>query len=403
VTPGDVVLRAAALLGAGFAGGALALGGNELLGDEPATTTIQEVRDVPPAGQTAADYSGPLTINEIYERSKSAVVQINTSSIVQRVVPDPFGFGFPRQERRSGLGSGFVLDTAGHVVTNYHVVEDVYEGQGEISVSFSNRDRVKATIVGVDPATDVAVLKIDEESRALTALPLGDSDRVRVGDSVVAIGNPFGFERTVTAGIVSALQRRISSPRGDPIERVIQIDVSINQGNSGGPLLDLTGKVIGVNTAIFTGDSLDRGYVGIGFAIPINTVKETAAQLIESGKVERAFLGVDVKEISPSIAELFSFPVEQGLLVQNVVDGSPADDADVRAGRTNVVVGGESYRVGGDIIVAVDGARVGTDSDLRDAIEAKKPGDDVEIDVYRGDERTTIDVELGRRTAPSPG
>jgi S1-C subfamily serine protease len=403
VTPRDVVVSAAALLGAGFAGGALALGGNELLGDEPGTTTIREVRDAPPVGQTRADVVGPLTINEIYERSKSAVVQINTASIVQRIVPDPFGFGFPRQERRSGLGSGFVLDTAGHIVTNYHVVEDVYEGQGEISVSFSNRDRVKASIVGVDVATDVAVLKIDKESRALTALPLGDSDQVRVGDSVVAIGNPFGFERTVTAGIVSALQRRISSPRGDPIDRVIQIDVPINQGNSGGPLIDLTGEVIGVNTAIFTPDPAAQGFIGIGFAIPINTVKEIAAQLIESGEVERAFLGVDVKEITPSIAEIFGFPVERGLLVENVVEGSAADVAGLRAGTTNVVVGGESYRIGGDIIVAVEGTPLRTESDLRDAIEPRKPGDDVEVEVYRDDERETIDVELGRRTAPSPG
>jgi S1-C subfamily serine protease len=401
---GDFLLRAVALVGAGLAGAVLALAGSELLEDQPETTTIREVRDAPSIGR-ATPAPGGLTINEIYERTRSGVVQINTTSVVERVVPDPFGFGFafPEQQERRGLGSGFVLDKAGHVLTNYHVIADVYRGRGVVSVSFSERDGVRARIVGVDEAADVAVLKVDTASRALTALPLGDSDEVRVGDPVVAIGNPFGLERTVTAGIVSAIQRQISSPNGDPIDRVIQMDAQINQGNSGGPLLNARGEVVGVNTAIFTGDPLDRGSVGIGFAIPINTVKELAAQLIESGRVERAFFGVDVKEVTPRIAQVFRLPTQRGLLVQRVVEGSGAADAGLRAGATTVIVGGESYRIGGDIVVEVDGRPVQTSSDLRDAIESKKPGDVVEVALFRGDERETIDVELGRRTADSPG
>jgi S1-C subfamily serine protease len=401
--PGGVFIRAAALVGAGVVGGALALGGDALLADDEGTTTIVEVRDAPPVAQETPGEDS-LTINDIYERAKTAVVQINTSSVVSRVVPDPlFGFAVPQHERRSGLGSGFVLDKDGHIVTSYHVVGDVHRSGGEISVSFSNRDRVNATIVGVDDSTDVAVLKIAEKSRALAALPLGDSDDVHVGDFVVAIGNPFGFERTVTAGIVSALQRELASPRGDPIERVIQTDAAINQGNSGGPLLNVAGQVIGVNTAIFTGDVPEGGFLGIGFAIPINSVKTVAAQLIESGRADRVFLGADVKEITPAIAAVFGFPVGRGLLVQRIVSGSPAENAGLRAGDTPVVVHGESYRIGGDIVVAVDGKPAWTFHDLRTAIDAKEPGDEVEVELYRDGELETVRVMLGRREGPSPG
>jgi S1-C subfamily serine protease len=389
-----------ALLGAGIAGGALALAGDAVLTDG-STTTTTVVREAPASPASATSSSTGLTINRIYQRSKAGVVQINTSSVVSRVVPDPFfGFGVPQQERRQGLGSGFVLDRKGHVLTNFHVVQDVYQGKGEISVSFSNRERVKATIVGVDPSTDVAVLKVDTKSRALTPLPLGDSDAVRVGDPVVAIGNPFGLERTVTAGIVSALQRQLSSPSRETIDHVIQTDAAINHGNSGGPLLDAKGRVIGINTAIFTGSSLEQGNVGIGFAIPIHTVRDVARELIQSGKVEHPFLGVEVQAINPRIARLFHLPVTHGLLVQKVVKGSAADDAGLRAGTTNVVVGGESYRLGGDLIVAVDAKQMRRPDDLRSLIETKKPGDDIDVAIYRGAERKTIDVELGRR-APS--
>ena len=400
MTVRDVFLRAGALVAAGVVGAGVALGGNELLEEEPAET-VQTPLAAPPATEARVARSNGLTINEIYERAKSGVVQINTSSVVVTRVPDPFfGFGIPQEQRRRGLGSGFVFDKSGHIVTNYHVVADVARGRGEISVSFSNRERVRARIVGVDPATDVAVLKVETKSRALTPLPLADSDEIRVGDPVVAIGNPFGLERTVTAGIVSALQRQIASPSAtrDPIDHVIQTDAQINEGNSGGPLLNGNGEVIGVNTAIVTGNALERGNVGIGFAVPINTVREVAAELIDDGKVERPFLGVSVQEIREELADVVRLPVERGLLVRRVIRGSAADRAGLRAGTTRVIVDGEGFVVGGDIIVAVDGDAVRTSSDLREAIAAKKPGETIELEIYRGGDRRTLDVELGRRT-----
>ena len=388
------------MLAAGVAGAGVALAGASLLEDEAAPPTTVTVREVVPTAGTLPDGS---TINEIYERTKAGVVQINTTSVVSRVVPDPFfGFGFPEQERRRGLGSGFVLDKSGHVVTNYHVVEDVHANSGQISLSFSNREGVEATIVGVDRPTDVAVLKVEQSSQALTPLDLGRSDTVRVGDPVVAIGNPFGFERTVTAGIVSALQRQIARPGENEIDRVIQIDAAINEGNSGGPLLDAEGRVIGVNTAIFTSDPGERGWIGIGFAIPIDTVKEIAGQLIEHGKVDRAYLGVDVQELDPGTARVLRLPVTNGLLVSSVAGGSAAADAGIRAGDVNVTVNGVTYRLGGDIIVAIDGRPMSRVTDLRSVLGAKKPGDTVEVELVREDGRERVDVKLGRRPdAPS--
>lgn len=398
-----ILIRVTALVAVATAGGALALGGAALIDEGGGTTVIRELAPAPLAGSSviASQTGSGMTINQIYERSKSGVVQINSTSIVQTVERDPFfglPFGFPEQQRREALGSGFIIDKAGHIVTNFHVVQDARS----ISVSFSNRDRVKAEIVGVDPATDVAVLKVEAKSRALTPLPLGDSDAVRVGDPLVAIGNPFGLERSVTAGIVSALQREIASPSNDAIDHVIQTDAAINSGNSGGPLLNARGEVIGVNTAIATGSNFERGNVGIGFAIPIDTVKDVTAQLIEHGKVQRAFLGVSARPIDKRLAELFRLPVDQGLIVQRVERGSAAANAGLRAGTTRVVVAGESYVLGGDVIVAIDGVDVTRFEQLRDAVTAKKPGDEIELEVYRRDERKTIHVKLGKQPT-SPG
>jgi S1-C subfamily serine protease len=390
-------MRAALLVAAAAAGGAIALGGAALLeADETASTPL--VAPVRLAGSSAIVSQAPagMTINQIYERSKSGVVQINSTSIVETTERDPFfgfPFGFPEQQRREALGSGFVLDKAGHIVTNYHVVQ----GGRSISVSFSNRDRVKAELVGFDRSTDVAVLKVEAKSRALSPLPLGDSDSVVVGDPVVAIGNPFGLERSVTAGIVSALQREIASPSNAAIDHVIQTDASINSGNSGGPLLNARGEVIGVNTAIATGNQFEQGNVGIGFAVPINMVKDVAAELISSGRVDRAFLGVGVSPIDNQLAKLFRLPVDRGLMVERVERRSAAAEAGLRAGTTRVVVAGESYVLGGDVIVAVDGNPVSRFQQLSRAIAAKEPGDKIELEIYRGNEKKSIEVTLGKQ------
>jgi S1-C subfamily serine protease len=339
-----------------------------------------------------------LSINETYRASAPGVVQITTTSI-ETIEPDPFlnPFGFGEQRRQQALGSGFVIDTAGHIVTNYHVVQ----GAQEIEVSFSNKDSVEARLLGTDPSTDLAVLRVDVDARALRPLQLGDSNAVRVGDSVVAIGNPLGLERSVTAGIVSALHRPLTAPNNFTIDDVIQTDAAINSGNSGGPLISANGKVIGVNTAIATGDTGARGNIGIGFAVPMNTVRTVVSQLIEEGRVEHPFIGVQAQEVDEEIARLFNLPADRGLLVARVYEGSGAEKAGLRAGTREVVYAGESYRLGGDFIVAIDGKPASEGQDLREAIMGKKPGDKITIEAYRGDEKRSFEVTLGRQP-PTP-
>jgi S1-C subfamily serine protease len=261
---------------------------------------------------------------------------------------------------------------------------------------------MKARIVGSDPSTDIAVLQIDARSRALKPLELGNSDRVRVGDSVVAIGNPLGYDRSVTAGIVSAVQRAISAPNQFPIDHVIQTDAPINHGNSGGPLINSRAQVIGVNAQIATGDNGTDGNIGIGFAIPVNTVRTVVAQLIKQGKVEHAFIGITAKPVSPQIASLFRLPAQHGLLVATVDAGSGAADAGLRQGTDTAVVSGESWPVGGDLIVSADGIPLSSIDQLRDLIAAKKPGQSISLEVYRGTKKLTLEVKLGRQPS-SPG
>jgi S1-C subfamily serine protease len=387
----------APLLVAAAVGGGAALAGAEvtgLLDDGP--TVVNTIAAPQTSAPVGFAQNRRLSINEIYRQSAPGVVQITTTS-VQTIEPDPFlnPFGFPEQQRQQALGSGFVIDKSGHIVTNFHVVE----GAEQIEVSFTNRDSVEARLVGSDPSTDLAVLKVDVDARALTPLRLGNSDRVRVGDSVVAIGNPLGLERSVTAGIVSALHRPLTAPNDFTIDDVIQTDASINSGNSGGPLIAATGRVIGVNTAIATGSTGARGNIGIGFAVPINTVRDVASQLIDRGRVEHAFLGVGAQPIEADIARLFNLPVNRGLLVVRVFEGSGADQAGIRAGTDEVVVAGESYRLGGDVIVEIDGRPVRAAEDLREAVSAKRPGDKVTIEAYRDEEKRSFEVTLGRQPA----
>jgi S1-C subfamily serine protease len=296
---------------------------------------------------------------------------------------------------QQSLGSGFVIDKAGLVVTNYHVV-----GEAEsVYVSFSNSEAMRAEIVGRDAATDVALLKVVANSRALKPLRLGDSDEVQVGDQVAAIGNPLGYERSITLGIVSALHRSLTSPGGTPIDRVIQTDAVLNRGNSGGPLLNAQGQVIGVSSAIATGDTAS-GNTGIGFAIPINTVRDVVAQLKKRGYVEHPFFGAVTRPINRRIARVFNLPAEEGLLVESVYPGSGAAEAGLRGGPDQVVLAGESYQLGGDLIVKADGVDVSTTERLREIIAEHEPGDSVAIEFFRDGERQTVDVKLGRQSPP---
>ena len=375
----------------------MALGGCWALGafDNPAP--VEEVA-APIPTDVASAATGPTSIDvaQIYRQSAPGVVQIVSTSR-GAASTDLFGNPIPGQTQRA-LGSGFVIDKEGHVVTNYHVVQ----GASSIEVSFSNRETVSAKIVGTDPSTDLALLKVDVDAKALTPLTLADSDKVQVGDPVAAIGNPFGLERTVTAGIVSALQREVSAPNDFTIDHVIQTDAPINSGNSGGPLIDAQGRVIGVNSQIETANG-GGGNVGIGFAVPSNTVKSVVAQLLSNGKVDRAFLGVTLQDVQPEVAQVLRLPAKQGVLVASVKPGSPAAKAGIVGGTTQVVVAGESYQLGGDMIVAVGAKNVTSVDELRDMIAAHKPGDTVRVTIVTKDgKRVTKSVELARQpTSPN--
>jgi len=350
-------------------------------------TTREVVRDAA-ISQPANDSGdgGGRSVSAIYRDEGRGVVFIRARGVSSS---EESPFGLPQDPGGTATGSGFVVDKDGTIVTNAHVVE----GSTDVQVRFGEDDEfVDAKVAGRDPSNDLAVLKVDPDDAKLVPLPLGDSSKVRVGDPSIAIGNPFGFSRTVTTGIVSALQRQIEAPNGFPIRNVIQTDASINPGNSGGPLLDGQGRVIGINSQIATGGS--SGSVGIGFAVPINTAKEVLPQLKEGGEVQRAYLGIEMGDVTEQVADDLNLPVKQGALIQSVVDDGPADDAGLRGGRTPT---GEGIVAGGDLIVKVDGKAVKASDDVADAIGSKKPGDTVEVEYYRGDDKKTATVKLGKR------
>jgi S1-C subfamily serine protease len=380
--------KAGVLVAAALLGGAVAVGIGNTVDGGSSTTVIREVQSetTEPA---AFPSSGAKRISDIYEAAKHGVVQVTSTSVVSDNL-----FGAQEQQAQ---GSGFVIDKDGHVVTNYHVVQ----GAKKVQVSFSDEDQRDATVVGSDPSTDIAVLKIQGAwARSLTPLALGNSSAVKVGDAVVAIGNPFGLERTVTAGIVSALQRHIPSPNGYQIDQVIQTDAAINHGNSGGPLLNANGDVIGVNAQI---ESESGGNVGIGFAIPIDTVKDVASQLIKEGKVEHAYLGIEMVPINSDVAANFRVPVDQGVLIQHVQPGSPAAKAGLRGGTTQVVYAGTTYWLGGDVITKADAQSIETTDQLASVVTSKQPGDSLDLEVHRGQETLNVTVELGRQPSTPVG
>jgi len=387
--------RMGSLFLAAVVGGGVAVGIGAALEaeEEDGTTTVFSTVAGPASSSTPipANTDDALTVQEIYQHAGPGVLQVTSTSVDSS---DPF-FG---PQARVSLGSGFVIDKDGHIVTNYHVIESARQ----IEVNFSGDDRVPARIVGVDPSTDLALLKMDAQARALTPLPLGDSDAVRVGDAVVAIGNPFGLERTVTAGIISALQREITAPNGYTIDKVLQTDAPINQGNSGGPLLNARGEVIGVNSQIEPGE-VGAGNLGIGFAVPSATLREVVSQLRERGKVEHAYLGVRTQPIDDLLAQSYRLPVEEGLLIVEVIPGSPADDAGLKDGNRQVIFGGTSYVLGGDIVTAADGEPVASPDDLRRLIAESDPGDAMTLDIQRGESKRTVSVSLGRRPITPSG
>jgi S1-C subfamily serine protease len=330
------------------------------------------------------------TVARIYKADSAGVAFIEAERPAKP--PSPFDFfGLPRGGG-TATGSGFVIDTDGHILTNNHVVA----GAGTIRVKLGSSDTsYDAKKVGADPATDLALLRIDAPSSELHPLALGDSSSVQVGDPVVAIGNPFGLDRTVTTGIVSARQRQIRAPNGFAISNVIQTDASINPGNSGGPLINSSGQVIGITSQIETAGG--GGSVGIGFAIPSNTAREVVSQLEQNGKVEHAFLGISGTTISPDIARALNLPVKSGVLVEDAVNGGPADKAGIRGGSTTATIQGVGLRLGGDIVTEVDGHKINSMDQVVNIVNAAKPGDTLDVTVRRGADTKSFTVTLGDR------
>jgi putative serine protease PepD len=335
---------------------------------------------------SAATFDTPLSEDEsinigIYESRSRGVVNVTSTTLEYtwffEVVP------------RQGVGSGVVIDKEGHIVTNYHVIRDAEQ----LEVTLYDKDKYEATRVGIDPINDIAVLKIDSPEEKLYPVPLGSSDDLKVGQKVLAIGNPFGLDQTLTTGIISSLQRTLRTDFG-LIDDVIQTDAAINPGNSGGPLLNRRGEVIGINTAIFsrTGES-----AGIGFAVPVNTLSRILPDLLEHGQVLRAWFGVQGQPLSPRLAQALRLPVEEGLLVAQVESRSSADQAGIRGGQRRAFFGNVPLLIGGDVIVALGGQPVTSMQDIASILEDRKPGEMISVVYYRGEEKVEKEMRLEGR------
>ncbi len=318
----------------------------------------------------------------VYEKAADGVVNI-TSTAVQM---DFFFNALPTQ----GSGSGSIIDMKGHILTNYHVVENAQK----LEVTLADESKWPAKLVGSDPDNDLAVIQIDAPRDKLKVIPMGDSKSLRIGQKVLAIGNPFGLQRTLTTGIVSSLGRTIRSETGVLMEDIIQTDAAINPGNSGGPLLNSEGEIIGINSAII---SPSGGSVGIGFAIPVNIAKRVIPELIAKGYVTYPYIGATIQPLLPELAKYLKLKVDRGAMIAKVEKGGPADRAGLKGGNRNVEVGNRIITVGGDIVVKADQHEVKSNDQLIRYIREKRPGDTVVLQVYRKGELTDIKVTLGER------
>ncbi len=390
----------AALVGGAIVAAVIAAAG----GLNSSTSTVTTVQSAPLQPSNASQVNTGLTPHEIYVRDAPGVVFV-TSTIVQQGESSPFNLfgGGETQRQGKATGSGIVIDGNGTILTNYHVVENAVK----VQVSLEKGQNVDAQVVGKDPSNDLAVLRIPTDGLTLHPLTLGDSSKVQVGDPVLAIGNPFDLERTLTTGVISALQREITAPNGFKIDNVLQTDAPINPGNSGGPLLNAQGQVIGLNSQIETGGSGD-GSVGIGFAVPINTAKSELSQLEKGGTLRGAYLGLTSLTIDGSLSSL-NLPVSSGAFVQSVQHGTPAEKAGIRGGNVSGNTENGTVELGGDIIVSFDGKTVSSSEDLGSDVSSKKPGDTVSLGLLRangkgGYAHKTVSVTLGTRpnSVPNP-
>ena len=373
-----LILIATLVLGAGAGAVAYSTFGSD-------STTV--IRSVPVGNSEPAAQTTPLTVGQVYRDAYRGIVEITVTSDQ----PNPT-FGGQQQEQRA-QGSGFVIDSDGHIVTNDHVVD----GAKSVSVRFWNGATYKASVVGTDPSTDLGVIKVDAPESVLHPIQFGNSNSVQVGDTAIAIGSPFGLEETVTAGIVSALHRQMEAPNNFTINDSIQTDAAINHGNSGGPLLNINGDVIGVNSQIRS-DSGDNA--GVGFAIPSNTVKSIAETLIGSGKVEHAYLGVSVQQIPESVAD--QLKLVGGVELATVRKNTPAEKAGLKGATGSKTIEGEQYPTGGDVVTDIDGEKVATSEDIQQAVDAHQPGDTLKVTYWRNGDSHTVDVKLATRPTTIP-
>jgi S1-C subfamily serine protease len=377
-----LVIVLAAAFGGGLAGAAVGLA----LDDGHATLAAAASTTAAPTQISSRTQGAGLIPEEIYRRAAPSVVVITDTQT--EIVPPTF-FTPRTKEHVSALGSGFVIDRQGDIVTNDHVVQ----GASQIRVGFSSGKTYPATVVGTDPSTDVAVVRVKAPTSALKPLAFAESSTTSVGDAVYAIGNPFGLDRTMTAGIVSATGRDIESPNGLTIANAIQTDAPINHGNSGGPLLDRFGRVLGINAQI-EGGTVD-GNVGVGFAIPSNTAKSVAEQLIASGHARHAWFGVQVETIDPDVAKVLRGLPSHGVVITKVFPGSPAARAGLKAANREVTVNGVSTAIGGDVIVRLDGKPLSSSSQLAGAVALRKPGETLRLTVARSGVVRNVAVTLG--------
>jgi S1-C subfamily serine protease len=347
----------------------------------------------------SAETSAPLRLNTsdllpysegeqeniaVYERLNEAVVNITTETVTINWFLEPV-------PQEGGSGSGSIIDTRGYVLTNNHVIANAYK----VFINLANGDQIEGTVVGTDPENDLAVVKFDPpRGLDLPTVPFGNSDSLKVGQKVLAIGNPFALERTLTVGIVSGLGRPIQISRQNIVRNMIQTDASINPGNSGGPLLDAQGRMIGINTMIY---SPSGGSVGIGFAVPINTAKRVVAELIQNGKVRRGWIDASMVQLFPALVRYAKLPISSGLLVSRTKRNGLAEQAGIRQGSEPVQYGSSVIYLGGDIISSVDGLAVESLADLYSALEDNKPGERVAIEVNRGGRTIKTEVVLADR------
>jgi S1-C subfamily serine protease len=375
--------------------GWIAIAAGAIQSDGGSTTTVATPITAP--ADVKSEDGSTNVVNQIYKTDGGGVAFIESQIEPQETESlNPFGEVEP-ESGGTATGSGFVIDGEGHILTNNHVVE----GASKVTVKLGDSEKTyDAEVVGADPGTDIALLKVDAPDGEIHPLTLGHSSDAVVGDPVVAIGNPFGLDRTVTSGIVSALQRQIEAPNGFSISHVIQTDAAINPGNSGGPLINAAGEVIGINAQIATGGG--SGNVGIGFAIPIDTVRAEIEQLKTKGEVEHAFIGISGGTVTPELAKAVNLPVEEGVIVQTVVKDGPADKAGIEAGGTSATIDGEEVRLGGDIITEVDGKKLKSMDELVEIIQESKPGDELHLTILRGGDEKTADVTLGTQPEESP-